>query len=86
VGRALPRLFREAGLADVIVEPFTRVDSDYAAFNAQYDLPRIVARAQAMGAITAEEGSRWLAELDVRARRGTFFASMTSFVVSGRRL
>lgn len=86
VGRSLPRLFRDAGLADVAVEPFTRIDADYAAFNAQYDLPRIVARARAAGAITAEEGSRWLAELDARAQRGSFFATMTSFVVSGRRL
>ena len=86
VGRALPRLFREAGLADVAVEPFTRIDSDYAAFNAQYDLPRIVARAQDAGVITAEEGTRWLAELDARAARGSFLATMTSFVVSGRRL
>ena len=86
VGRALPRLFREAGLVDVTVDPFTRIDADYAAFNAQDDLPRIVSRAQAAGAITAEEGSRWLTELDARARRGSFFATMTSFVVSGRRL
>jgi SAM-dependent methyltransferase len=85
VGRALPRLFREAGLLDVWVEPVTVVDTDYATFNAQYDLPRIVAQAEAGGAISAEAGARWLASIVERADRGSFFTSMTCFVVSGRK-
>lgn len=85
IGRALPRLFREAGLTDVGVEPFTRIDDDYAAFNAQYNPPRIVARAVEAGVVAADEGARWLAALDARARDGHFFATMTSFLVAGRR-
>ena len=81
----MPRLFREAGLDEISVEPFTVVDTDYAAFNAQYDLPRIAARAQAAGVIRADEAERWLAALLERDRAGSFFTSMTSFVVAGRK-
>jgi ubiquinone/menaquinone biosynthesis C-methylase UbiE len=85
VGRSLLRLFREAGLEDLSVAPFTVVDTDYDAFNRQYDLPRIVARAQAAGVLSAEEAQRWLHDVDERANRGSFFASMTCFGVSGRK-
>jgi ubiquinone/menaquinone biosynthesis C-methylase UbiE len=85
IGRSLPRLFREAGLDEITVEPFTVVDTDYEAFNAQYDLPRIAARAQAAGVIQADEAERWIAGLRERERAGSFFTSMTSFVVAGRK-
>jgi ubiquinone/menaquinone biosynthesis C-methylase UbiE len=44
IGRQLPRLFREAGLSDVTVEPVTVIDRDFAAFDAQYNPARIVER------------------------------------------
>lgn len=85
IGRQLPRLFREAGLSDVTVEPVTVVDRDFAAFDAQYDLARVVARAVAGGAIDVEDGARWLADLRQQAQTGSFFSSMTNFIVSGRK-
>ena len=85
VGRSLLRLFREAGLENLSAAPFTVIDTDYDAFNSQYDLPRIVARAQGAGVVTAEEARDWLHDLDERANRGSFFASMTCFGVSGRK-
>ena len=85
VGRALPRLFRETGLQDVSAEPFTVIDTDPLAFNAQYNLPRIVAQAEASGAIGPGEGARWLAGLDATIAKGSFFSSMTCFVVVGRK-
>ena len=85
VGRSLLRLFQEAGLEDLSVAPFTVVDTDYDAFNRQYDLPRVVARAEAAGVLTAEEARSWLHDVDERAKRGSFFASMTCFGVSGRK-
>ena len=85
IGRSLPRLFREAGLDEISVEPFTVVDLDYDAFNAQYDLPRIAARAEAAGVIQADEAEQWIAGLRERERAGSFFSSMTSFVVAGRK-
>jgi SAM-dependent methyltransferase len=86
IGRRLPRLFHEAGLADVTTEAVTVIDRDFAAFDAQYDVARIVERAVAAGAIGPEEGARWLASLRQQAGAGSFFSSMTSFVVSGRRM
>jgi hypothetical protein len=85
IGRQLPRLFKDAGLDDVTVEPVTVVDTDFAAFDAQYDLTRITERAASAGAITADEGVRWLDELHRLAAAGSFFTSMTNFVVSGRK-
>jgi len=86
IGRRLPRLFREAGLADVRVEAVTVIDRDFAAFDAQYDVARILERAAAAGAIGAEDAARWLASLRDEAEAGSFFSSMTNFVVSGRRM
>lgn len=85
IGRQLPRMFREAGLSDVVVEPVTVVDTDYAAFDAQYNLKRVVERAEAAGAINTEEGRRWLAGLEHVVQTGCFFTSMTNFIVSGRK-
>jgi SAM-dependent methyltransferase len=85
IGRQLPRLFREAGLSDVTVEPVTVIDRDFTAFDAQYNLTRIVERAGAAGAIDTEEGAQWLFALRQAAQAGSFLSSMTNFVVSGRR-
>jgi SAM-dependent methyltransferase len=85
IGRQLPRLFREAGLSDVTVEPVTVIDRDFAAFDAQYNPARIVERAVAAGVIDAEEGTRWLSGLRRTAHAGSYFSSMTNFVVSGRK-
>jgi ubiquinone/menaquinone biosynthesis C-methylase UbiE len=85
IGRALPRLFREAGLLDIAIEPFTVIDTDYDAYLAQYDLPRVAAHAETAGAIGAEAKMAWLAALAESAGRGSFFASMTCFTVSGRK-
>jgi SAM-dependent methyltransferase len=84
-GRQLPRLFREAGLRDVAVDPVTVVDTDLAAFDAQYDLGRIADRAVAAGAVTAEQGAEWVDSIRRLAAGGSFFASMTNFIVSGHR-
>jgi SAM-dependent methyltransferase len=85
VGRQLPRLLRDAGLGDITIEPVTVVDTDLAAFDRQYDLSRIAERAVAAGVITRDEAARWLDELQRRAAAGSFFASMTNFVVGGRK-
>jgi ubiquinone/menaquinone biosynthesis C-methylase UbiE len=85
IGRALPRLYREAGLVDVAIEPFTVIDTDYDAYLAQYDLPRVAAHAETAGAISVTAKDAWLAALADSASRGSFFASMTCFIVSGRK-
>jgi hypothetical protein len=37
------------------------------------------------GAVTAADGAQWLAELHELAQAGSFFTSMTNFIVSGRK-
>ena len=85
IGRQLPRLFRHAGLVDVTVEPITVVDTDFAAFQAQYDLSRIAQRAAAAGAVSPQEAADWIEDLGRLAAEGSFFTSMTNFIVSGRK-
>jgi ubiquinone/menaquinone biosynthesis C-methylase UbiE len=85
IGRALPRLFREAGLLDIAVEAFTVIDTDYESYLAQYDLPRVAAYAQEMGVIGEDAGRRWLVSIEEQARRGSFLASMTCFMVTARK-
>ena len=85
IGRQLPRLLEEAGLADTTIESVTVIDRDYAAFNQQYDLKRVVQRATAAGAVSAGEGEAWLSEIDRLAAQGSFFSSVTSFLVGGRK-
>jgi ubiquinone/menaquinone biosynthesis C-methylase UbiE len=85
IGRALPRLCHDAGLLDIVVDSFTVIDRDYDDYNAQYDLARVAAYAQEVGAISVEAGARWLASIGEQARRGSFLASMTCFMVTGRK-
>lgn len=84
-GRQLPRLLGQAGLVDTTIESVTVIDQDYAAFNRQYDLKRVVQRAAEAGVVSAEQGAAWLAEIERQAQRGHFFSSVTSFIVSGRK-
>jgi hypothetical protein len=49
-------------------------------------LQRAAAVAQAAGVVTAAEAAGWLGQLAEASRAGGFFASVTAFVVSGRKL
>jgi SAM-dependent methyltransferase len=82
-GRQLPRLFEQAGLVDTTIESVTVIDRDFSAFNAQYDLGRVVQRATEAGAIGQEEGAAWLRQVQEQAEAGYFFSSVTSFIVCG---
>lgn len=85
IGRMLPRLLAQAGLIEVDIESVTVIDRDFATFNAQYDLKRIVERATEAGAVPDGDGIRWLAAIETQAQRGHFFSSVTSFIASARK-
>jgi hypothetical protein len=85
IGRQLPRLMHQAGLEGIEIESVTVIDRDYASFNEQYDLKRIVQRAGEARAISIEEGAAWLATIQRQAENGYFFSSVTSFIASGRK-
>jgi SAM-dependent methyltransferase len=80
IGRQLPRLFREAGLADVVVQPVT----------VRFDFPvavRIVGphiqTLEADGVVDAASIRRWRDDLESAEKAGAFFFAMTFFVVGG---
>ena len=84
-GRELPRLLREAGLAEVAAHPFTVVIDDFALADQIYLLHRYAEQAQAAGALSAEELTTWQAQLAAAERAPGFFSSFTGFTVVGRK-
>ena len=89
IGRALPGLFAAAGLRDIGVDPFTELSrlAGYPSARDQqeWDVTSGAGTALAMGAVSAESVSIWLDQLDEAVRLGTFFMSLTCFLVSGRK-
>jgi ubiquinone/menaquinone biosynthesis C-methylase UbiE len=83
LGRQVPGLFHEVGLQDVTTHPAT--------LRLRYPLamqmvgPATVERASAAGVISAAEGQAWLREAQAREEAGRFFATLTGFIVVGRK-
>lgn len=85
IGRQLRRLFVEAGLQNVTVEPRSNVITDYAEGVQLLEMVRTLERPLRAGAITAGEADTWSEALREAGRRGTFMWSMTYFAVTGRK-
>lgn len=83
--RRLPRLLREAGLADVRVRAFASIEQDPTGFYATNAGARWADVAVQVGAITEAERQRWVAELDAGAAAGGFVAGLTHLFVWGTR-
>jgi ubiquinone/menaquinone biosynthesis C-methylase UbiE len=83
IGRALPRLFRQAGLADIAVTPKTIVGADFALGIWGLDLAGVAERARMAGVISAAEATAWLEGLEGLHRAGHYFTALTSFLVRG---
>jgi ubiquinone/menaquinone biosynthesis C-methylase UbiE len=83
-GRQLVGLASRAGLLEVQVTPAVIVARDESAGFTQ-SLWRAAQRACSAGAITPAEQDAWLAELRRRIADGHFFASITYFIVLGRK-
>ncbi len=83
LGRHVPALFAEAGLRDAAVVPATlRLPYPVAM---QMAGPATVERACAAGAISVEEGEDWLRAAQEAEDAGRFFATLTGFIVVGRK-
>jgi ubiquinone/menaquinone biosynthesis C-methylase UbiE len=80
IGRALPRLLRDAGLVDVAVVPHA-VEIPYDFFG--WILSGHLDAALAAGHFSTEELIAWWDQLDAAHARGSFFAALLGFVVSG---
>jgi len=78
IGRELRALFRESGLTDVTVRPYTAVVTEY-------DEAVLHLREKAAAAVPAPEATAWIASLEAAHRAGRFFCALSIFTVRGRR-
>lgn len=85
VGRQLHRLFYEAGLGDVVLVAETLVFTDYPQADFVLRLGEAVTQAITAGVVSESEANEWLDDLERAQQRGTFFAAVTGFCVSGRK-
>ncbi|WP_051707231.1 MULTISPECIES: methyltransferase domain-containing protein [unclassified Streptomyces] len=81
--RRMPALFQDAGLERVSVFADTLIVTDYDLAVAAFEIPMVLERAVASGALHAEERRTWLDDQRERAAAGRFFAAVTGFAVLG---
>jgi hypothetical protein len=79
-GRQVARRLRKLGIEDVQVEPHTAAITELAFAEEQYGLEELAAATLAPAAARA-----WLGTLAERDAAGAFLASVTYFLVSGRK-
>ena len=82
IGRQLPRLFKERGLADVTFRPHSVV-YPFPFFKRIYS--GVLTKAQEAEVITATESMEWFNEAVEAERRGTFLFVIPGFIVTGRK-
>ncbi len=85
IGRMLPRLFAEAGLSDVQVQPETLMLPGTVWLDPQYGFGRLSEFAERAGAIGAAERDAWQADVERRSREPGLFVAFTGFRAVGRR-
>lgn len=82
IGRALPRLFREAGLEDVTDVPHAvRIGREFA----HWLLDGHLAKAVQAGVLSPQELSAWWSDLEDADANGRFNLGFLGFVVAGRK-
>ena len=85
MGRQLPRLFRQQGLAAVEVDTAVVTLDNFEVADRLWGLTRNAERCRDAGFITAEEMASWLGGLSAADDSSAFFGAHVGFVVSGRR-
>lgn len=86
IGRALPRLFAEAGLVDIQTAPETLILPGGAWLDAAYGFGQLPAQAERAGRISAAERHAWQDDAEARQRQGGLFVAFTGFRAIGRRV
>lgn len=82
VGRQLPGLFQQCGLADIQILPTVHYATQLESFESTQ---RLVRRAEQDHALTAEEASALLHELQERSEHGRYFEFGVFFTLAGRK-
>ena len=83
IGRQLRRLFCEAGLSHIAVIADTLVFTDYDQADVVFQLRQIAVQATAARVVSEPQANGWLDDLERAQQRGTFFAAVSGFCVSG---
>lgn len=79
------RRFKEHGLEDVSAEQIPAITLDYATSRYCRLLDLVEPEAVAAGVITGNELQRWRAGLESASKAGTYFASISLYIVAGRK-
>jgi ubiquinone/menaquinone biosynthesis C-methylase UbiE len=82
VGRQLPELFHHCGLTDIQLLPTVHYATQ---LDSLESMQRLVRRAEQQHALTAEEASALLQELQERSAQGTYFEFGVFFTLAGRK-
>jgi hypothetical protein len=85
MGRRHPGLFRKVGLVDVDVHPLTFTTTEFAVIDGIAGIKRHLETLVRAGTVTAAAGEAWEHQVEEANRTGRFFASLTGFVVVGRK-
>ena len=85
IGRALRRLFRDAGLGEVFVLPRVGLLSEFTVADERLHLTRHVQDGVSNGTIERELADEWLDRLKMADAAGSFLAGVCGFVAGGRK-
>lgn len=85
VGRALPSLLRKSGVEALMVTIIADEQETLDLWPIEALRATYVEPAMAHGAISHEEGARWLCDLEAADRRGSFRHAIPIFLVAGRK-
>jgi ubiquinone/menaquinone biosynthesis C-methylase UbiE len=85
IGRQLPRLFKQSGL-DVYIAPAAMILPNYGLANLLFGLEKSVNEMETKGLISQKDAAQWLNELELLDGQGLFLASVTGFIVKGKKV
>ena len=85
IGRQLGGLFKTLGLADVFVSADVFVITNLSLADRLWRLRETAERATEKGAISKQEASDWMSQLEEADRNGLFFGTVTGFAAVGQK-
>jgi ubiquinone/menaquinone biosynthesis C-methylase UbiE len=85
IGRRLGGLFKSLGLADVFVNADVFVITNLSLADRFWRLRQTAERASKAGAISEQDASDWVSQLEEADRNGLFFGTVTGFAAVGQK-
>ena len=85
VGKDLDGIFRDAGLADILVEKKTLTLTDLLLAEKVFDIPALLGRMKDTGIFSDVKTAAIRNDLRHRANEGTFVSGYTGYLVAGRK-